>query len=52
MKRIENLPLDTLRRIERVCDAFEVGHCKDMDFEAHLVGFDGIEREALVAELV
>ncbi|GAB5404741.1 MAG: hypothetical protein Aurels2KO_29720 [Aureliella sp.] len=52
MKRIENLPLDTLRRIERVCDAFEVGHYKDIDFEAHLVGFDGIEREALVAELV
>lgn len=57
MAGIEDLPLESLRRIEKVCDAFEAGHREDLDFAAFVTelkptDFSAIERSALIAELV
>lgn len=55
---LQDLPLDAIRRIEVVCTQFEADVRSQMDstqttdVEKYLVGFQGVEREALLSELV
>ncbi len=48
----EHLSLESLRRIEQVCADFERDYLAHADIAAHLTGFSGVERAALIYELV
>lgn len=52
MPRLDDLPLESLRRIERVCEDFEQQHGLDSDIANGVTGFAGVERAVLVGELI